>query len=84
MAEIKAKDFDGYYGTRDDYANGQELMITITLAEYRELVSFKAKHENENSKLRLEGYEKDKKIANLEKKVETLTEVINGREVKEE
>ena len=80
MIEIKAKDFDGYNGTRDDYANGQELMTTITLAEYRDLVSFKAKHEDENRKLRLEGYEKDKQIADLKKKVEVLTDLINGRD----
>lgn len=79
-AIIPAKEFDRYGSQRDDYANGRELMITVTLAEYRELVEFKAKHENENSKLRLEGYEKDRKIDALQKKIDAYKELFNKQE----
>ena len=80
MAEIQVKEFDKYGSQRDDYANGQELMITITLAEYRDLVEFHAKHEDENRKLRLEGYEKDKKIDELQKKIDAFKELFGKQE----
>lgn len=73
-AIIPTKEFDRYGSQRDDYANGRELMITVTLAEYRELVEFKAKHENENSKLRLEGYDA------LQKKIDAYKELFNKQE----
>ena len=43
------KDFDSY-SQRNDHANGAELMVTITLAEYRELVSGKARYSDDLSK----------------------------------
>ena len=45
------KDFDNW-GQRNDYANGEELLVTITLAEYRELITVKAKDDSENRELR--------------------------------
>ena len=80
MSDIKPKEFSDYGDQRNDYANGEELMVEITLAEYRELVEFKAKHENENSKLRLEGYEKDRKIDALQKKIDAYKELFNKQE----
>lgn len=47
MAEqVFKKEVDGYYGSvyRDDFCAQDEIMVHITLHEYRELVTDKAKH----------------------------------------
>lgn len=47
MAEqVFKKEVEGYYGSgyRDDFKGQDEIMVRITLHEYRELVTDKAKH----------------------------------------
>lgn len=47
MAEqVFKREVDGYYGNtyRDDFRAEDEITVTITLHEYRELVADKAKH----------------------------------------
>lgn len=51
---------------RDNFAIPMELTVTITLDEYRDLVSCKAKHDYQIS-------EKTNKISELEKQVKELT-----------
>lgn len=62
------KDFDNW-GQRNDYANGEELLVTITLAEYRELITVKAKDDSENRELRLKLAETEKKLASANSKL---------------
>lgn len=51
---------------RDNFAIPMELTVTITLDEYRDLVSCKAKHDYQIS-------EKVNKISELEKQIKELT-----------
>lgn len=78
MNESKApiKDFDKYGDQRNDYANGEELMVTITLAEYRDLIEYRAKAESVRSKLVLEGLEKDNLIKELKEQILALKATI--------
>ena len=59
---IPAKEFDKYGNHRNDYANGEELMVEITLAEYRDLVSDQAVAKDAQQKLRMEKMEQEKQI----------------------
>ena len=68
---IPAKDFNTW-GQRNDYANGEELMVEITLAEYRELVTFKGVGEAEQHKLRMAGIDKDNEITRLKEQIVAL------------
>lgn len=56
------KDFDSW-SQRNDYANSEELMVEITLAEYRELVTVKAKADNDIRALQLKLVDAEKKLA---------------------
>lgn len=73
---IPAKEFDRYGNQRNDYANGEELMVTVTLAEYRELIACKAKADDERHKMVLEGMEKDKQIKELKEQIVALKATI--------
>lgn len=65
------KTFDSF-GQRNDHANGAELMVTITLAEYRDLVSVRAKRDEELSKKQMRIYELEKQVNELKNKVTKL------------
>lgn len=70
----REKEFDAY-GQRNDHANGEELMVEITLAEYRQLVHNHAVSESEKEKLRSRLYETEQKLkAAQEKLVAIMTE----------
>lgn len=74
--KIPLKDFDKYGSQRNDYANGEELMVTITLAEYRELIDHHAKSDSERIKLVSEGLEKDRQIKELKEQIVALKATI--------
>lgn len=74
--KLPNKGFDNYGNQRNDYANGEELMVTITLAEYRDLIEYHAKSESVRSKLVLEGLEKDKQIKELKEQILALKATI--------
>lgn len=61
---------ENYQDDINNYALPQELMVTITLNEYRELLTKGAKEEEE--KERLKRYEKEAEIRELEKQIEQL------------
>ena len=71
------KDFDSY-GQRNDHANGEELMVTITLAEYRDLISVKAKRDDEISKKQLRIYELEQQVTKLNEKIAQLVSTPEG------
>ena len=73
---IPAKDFERYGSNRNDYANGQELMVEITLAEYRELIATKAKADNEQHKLVMEKIELEKQVKELKEQIVALKATI--------
>lgn len=68
---IGPKNFNDY-DQRNDYANGEELMVAITLAEYRNLVSHYATAEEAQRKQRMEACEKDKQIKDLKEQIVAL------------
>lgn len=73
---IPLKDFDRYGNQRNDYANGEELMVTITLAEYRELIDYHAKADGVRCKMVAEGLEKDQLIKELKEQILALKATI--------
>ena len=61
------------YGHKDDFVAPRELTVTITLSEYRDLVSAKAKADSDYSKLRDEKYRVERERDDLKQKLETIT-----------
>ena len=64
----REKEFSDY-GQRNDHANGEELMVEITLAEYRQLVHDHAVSEHEKSQLRTRLYETEQKLKTAQDKL---------------
>ena len=60
------------YGKNDDFIASQEITVTITLREYRELVSNNATREHEINKANSDRYERETKIKTLEQRVKAL------------
>ena len=60
MDKKKGYDYDG-----DDFAAPTELMVSITLHEYRDLVASNARIREENSKLTIKNNELEKECAQL-------------------
>lgn len=60
MDKKKGYDYDG-----DDFAAPTELMVSITLHEYRDLVASNARIREENSKLTIENNKLKKECAQL-------------------
>ena len=60
------------YGRNDDFIASQEITVTITLREYRELVSNNATREHEISKANSDKYERETQIKTLEQRVKAL------------
>lgn len=60
------------YGKNDDFIASQEITVTITLREYRELVSNSATREYEINKANSNRYERETQIKTLEQRVKTL------------
>ena len=61
------------YMKNEDFLVDGELTVTITLAEYRDLVGFEAKHSAEMDKLRREKYAVEKENKRLKDKILSLT-----------
>lgn len=59
---------------KNDFIGQDEITVTITLCEYRELVARNAKHEEELRKARDEKYEAEKKADALRAKLDKLLE----------
>lgn len=68
MSEIKYVK-DAPYGCENDYVAPDELTVTITLAEYRDLVGFKSKHNHELSNLKTENWRLEKEVEQMRKKI---------------
>lgn len=81
---IPPKEFDRYNNQRNDYANGEELMVTITLAEYRELVASKATIDDERRKMSNERLDKNKEIEELKKQIAALKSAFSSVTKQEE
>lgn len=63
------KKFDGYMSSSDlhNFIAPQEITVTITISEYRELVQKVATREADISKAESDKYERNRKIEALEK-----------------
>lgn len=79
--EIFEKKTDYYGGgkERDNFAIPHELTVTITLSEYRKLVSEVAKKEADINDKCNELYKRDKKIEALEAQVKNLMAKVCGQ-----
>ena len=69
---ILNKKLDGYYSENNDFVASGEITVEITLAEYRNLVTSKARMDYELEKARNEKYELDKKNTELKKEIKIL------------
>ncbi|KAF1303701.1 hypothetical protein [Enterococcus sp. JM9B] len=59
------KNFGDYSNSENNFVTNQELTVTITLNEYRELIKAVSTSADKIDKIRLEGWEKDEKIKAL-------------------
>ena len=64
-----SKETDGYNTDADDYANGQELTVTITLHEYRDLLHDNARYSNRINELTDKNKELTAKLTSLSEKI---------------
>lgn len=80
--KLVEKKIDGYSVEDNNFSIPSELTVTITLNEYRELVSAKATRDHEISKANRDKYERENKITELTSEIGKLKEIIyNLREV---
>ena len=79
MAEERSKP----YMNNNDYVVDNEITVRITISEYRELVSFKAKHGAELSELKSEKYKVEQENKRLKDKILSLTTECDGEDKEE-
>lgn len=79
MAEERSKP----YMNNNDYVVENEITVQITLAEYRELVGFRAKHGAELSDLKNEKYKVEQENKRLKDKILSLTTECADKEEEE-
>lgn len=73
MAEMTyAKEVKSYDDNPKNYVAQDELLVTITLAEYRELVEFKGKNEPEMRALQVEKWSIENELIAVKEKVAQL------------
>lgn len=73
---IKPKEFSDYGDQRNDFANGEELMVEITLAEYRHLVKKEALADSIERKLNMEKIDLEKQVKELKEQIVALKATI--------
>ena len=82
------KKLDSYGLNRDDFVAPSELTVTITLSEYRQLVSSKATKSYDIDKANNDKWEREEQIRLLEKEntelKSKLFELINSTDTEEE
>lgn len=79
MAEERSKP----YMNSNDYVVENEITVQITLAEYRELVGFRAKHGAELSELKNEKFKVEQENKRLKDKILSLTTECADKEEEE-
>lgn len=79
MAEERSKP----YMNNNDYVVENEITVQITLAEYRELVGFRAKHGAELSELKNEKFKVEQENKRLKDKILSLTTECADKEEEE-
>lgn len=70
--KVNDKKIDDYHFERQDFAIPSELTVTITLGEYRELVSKVATAQHDIKKANEDKWEREHRIEELEKLVANL------------
>ncbi len=68
-----SKETSGYGIDKNDFVIENELTVTITLNEYRELISVKAKRDEEKEKLQSKCWKLESEISKLKDKILELT-----------
>lgn len=69
---VLEKKMDNYSSNNDNFVASQELTVTITLSEYRKLVSSDATRSEAISKANDDKYERESEIKSLKAQVEAL------------
>ena len=69
---VLEKKMNDYCSNNDNFVASQELTVTITLSEYRKLVSSDATRSEAISKANDDRYERESEIKNLKAQVEAL------------
>lgn len=69
---VLEKKLDNYGSNNDNFVASQELTVTITLSEYRKLVSSDATRFEVISKAKDDKYERENEIKSLKAQVEAL------------
>ncbi|MBS6063989.1 MAG: hypothetical protein KH972_08960 [Peptostreptococcaceae bacterium] len=69
---ILDKKMDGYGFEKDNFVASGEITVTITLNEYRELVSSKATKKLDIDKAEKDKYARESEISSLKKQVDEL------------
>ena len=69
---VLEKKMDNYGNNSDNFVASQELTVTITLSEYRKLVSSDATRSEAISKANDDKYERESEIKSLKAQVEAL------------
>ena len=80
MAEESFEKKVGYGNNANDFRGESEIMVSITLHEYRELVEKNAKHAEELRKAEAKYFEEYKKANALREKLDKLLETVNDGE----
>ena len=66
------KDFNGYRNTEDNFVANQELTVTITLNEYRSLISENATYDKKVTELYSKNHDYMSQIERLKEKIYKL------------
>lgn len=74
MAEQVFEKKTDWGANKNDFAGQDEIMVTITLCEYRELVKTNTKHAEELRKAQEAKYEAERKANALREKLDKLLE----------
>ena len=80
MAEQTFKKETCWGNNKNDFVGEDEILVTITLCEYRELVAANAKHAEELRKANERANEEASKARALRDKLDKLLEAASGKE----
>lgn len=69
---VLEKKLDSYSSSNNDFVAAQEITVTITLNEYRDLVSFKAVWQKKIDEANSDKYTRDTENAKLREEIATL------------
>lgn len=82
--ETFEKNISGWNNTSNDFQGENEIMVTITLNEYRELVKISATAKQKIEDANADKYKREQEIAELRKKLEIAKQKLYESKLAEE